>query len=73
MGFIFGIIGELIPLLAGIFCIQIFSGRRTPEFKNHHQKVQFDKLKNKHGKKLVYLGYFVAIMGGIGMLKLLFA
>jgi hypothetical protein len=71
MGLIGGIIGELIQLLAGFYCILYFGGYKTINVKYNNQKESFEKLKSKHGKKFVYLGCFLVVMGVYGVIKLL--
>jgi hypothetical protein len=71
MGFIGGIIGELIQLLAGVYCVLYFGGYKTIKFKDDSQRESFEKLKSKHGKKFVYLGYFLVLLGVYGILRML--
>ncbi len=71
MGQILGILGELIPLLGGIYIVVYFGGYRTPKYKNEAQKESFEKLRSKHGKKVFYLGIFLILYGAYGITRMI--
>ena len=71
MGQIFGILGELIPLVAGVYCILYFGGYQTPKYNDESQKLKFEELKDKHGKKFYFGGIFLAFYGAYGIIQIL--
>ena len=67
MGNIFGIIGELIPIFGGILCVLYFGGYKEP--KDPEKLEKLNEIKEKHGKKLTILGYFLIILGAFNIVR----
>ena len=69
MGNIFGILGELIPIIIGIYCITYFGGYKTPK-SNDSEKIQrFNEIKDEHGKKITVLGFILVAFGVFNLVK----
>ena len=72
MGKILGLLGALIPVISGIYCIVYFGGYKTPKFDNNTgNEEMFNNLKKNHKKKIVILAIFLIIWGIIQALKIL--
>lgn len=63
MGNIFGVVGALIPIIVGIYCILYFGGYKTPKSKDTAALEKFENTKTKHGKKLIFMGVFLVLYG----------
>ena len=65
-----GLLGELIPLILGIYLFLLFTGILTPNFRNEEQKIKFEQLKTNHSGKIKFLAIFLIAIGlyGIGRL-----
>lgn len=68
---IFGAIGELIPILGGIYCILYFGGYKTPKTKNNEKLEKFENMRARHGKKITIIGVFLVLFGAFNLLKYL--
>lgn len=66
---IFGAIGEIIPIVAGIYCILYFGGYKSPKTKNNESLDKFENLKKKHGKKIILMGVFLILFGVFNLVK----
>jgi hypothetical protein len=62
---LFGIIGELVPIISGVYCILYFGGYKIPKTKENLDG--FNKLKEKHGKKIVILGIILILFGSYNL------
>ena len=69
MGNILGIIGELIPIIAGVYCVLYFGGYKEPKTNDAEKLKRFNEIKGKHGKKIKILGYILIIFGVFNLIK----
>ncbi len=63
MGNLLGIIGDLIPIITGLYCVLYFGGYKEPLSNDEEKLERFNAIKEKHGKKLTILGYVLMIFG----------
>ncbi|MDO6739396.1 hypothetical protein [Wenyingzhuangia sp. 2_MG-2023] len=66
---IFGIIGELIPIIGGVYCVLYYGGYKTPKAKNDESLKKFNEQKEKHGKKFTILGYLLIAYGLFNIIR----
>ena len=70
MGKILGLIGELIPIIAGIYCVLYFGGHKTPKTNNDKDLERFNQFKSNHGTKMKVLGIILIIFGVFGFIRI---
>jgi len=63
MGNLFGFIGDLIPIIAGIALILFYGGYIKPEHKTEQNKMKYEAMIKKRKSFFVPLGYLAVIIG----------
>ncbi len=69
MGNIFGIIGELIPIILGVYCVLYFGGYKQPKTNDTEKLERFNEIKEKHGGKIKILGYILILLGAFNLIR----
>ncbi len=69
MGIILGVFGEILAIIIGLYCLLYFGGFISPKAEDDSKLEQFNKLKNKHGKKIMALGLVLILYGIINIIR----
>ena len=63
MGNLFGLIGDLIPIIAGVALILFYGGYVKPEHKTEKNKETYEAMIKKRKSFFVPLGYLAVVIG----------
>jgi len=63
MGNLFGLIGDLIPVIAGVALILFYGGYVKPEHTSEKNKEKYEEMIKKRKSFFVPLGYLAVIIG----------